>query len=700
MRRILIGLLMGALTVGCGDSDVPNAGSNGATDTGETTAPTDLDDNTDTEDGSTDDVGRTDLDMVEDPDRSDSAEDVQSDVHEDDLSDAGGPECPQGVPEPSPPMEACEPTCPAYGTYLQDIMQGTHGFWFTAPSLTVNESGGVLAVDSLTFRCGSTTSSSDTDFDIPLVHGETGVLHTPAGYSPPGELRANPDCGEYRGSFLFEGVAGGCDFEYGVVFIRNLEGATVVVEPNSLAVREGEYAEFYLAIQDSDCVESANITFEPDPLPDWVGAERLDGNRWVFRLRPSFVDAGEHVISVRTRERGSSPWGQPEVAVTVEEAGPGGCLVDSHCGDCGLCGRGICRKQWACADEAECSVGEVCCGGVCQPPCITQADCPTNRACVDGGCFTHPACVVSSQCHSGEGCRDHVCTAVDCSTDAECVGTELCYEGKCQHLSCEPVCPSETRCTRAFVFGTPFCSRACDSSEECPDRLSRCDDGACIEPIPCTEFQPCANDSDCSEEEAICVGGRCLVQAEHHSCDTTPDCDAGHYCDDGGCVLMGIRACESVADCGGPPAICPDEGGFDHYAHLCQCHDGTCPENQVCQTSGLMSGGDFCMDTSIRREVSEGCPMGSACVEGFCSPPSRELPLGNPCGASCAPGQYCDRILVDCSDQGFLGGACIDVLSECPPDGPPVCGCDDVTYDSDCERIRAGVAMATVGSCE
>ena len=46
----------------------------------------------------------------------------------------------------------------------------------------------------------------------------------------------------------------------------------------------------------------------------------------------------------------------------------------------------------------------------------------------------------------------------------------------------------------------------------------------------------------------------------------------------------------------------------------------------------------------------------------------------------------------------ILAGIC-EFISQCETDVDPVCGCDGVTYNNDCQRIQAGAILAHVGSC-
>lgn len=73
-----------------------------------------------------------------------------------------------------------------------------------------------------------------------------------------------------------------------------------------------------------------------------------------------------------------------------------------------------------------------------------------------------------------------------------------------------------------------------------------------------------------------------------------------------------------------------------------------------------------------------------------------------PCATDgdCGEGQFCEWPTGECEGTG----ECVDIHSDIgcypPADDLRVCGCDGVTYQSDCFRREAAVSKANEGPCE
>lgn len=79
--------------------------------------------------------------------------------------------------------------------------------------------------------------------------------------------------------------------------------------------------------------------------------------------------------------------------------------------------------------------------------------------------------------------------------------------------------------------------------------------------------------------------------------------------------------------------------------------------------------------------------------------PARESePCGNIVGMQCEKDLWCEKQLNSCGTSD-TEGVCVKVPKVCNTAILPVCGCNNKTYDNDCERKQAGVQKLKDGPC-
>jgi hypothetical protein len=361
------------------------------------------------------------------------------------------------------------------------------------------------------------------------------------------------------------------------------------------------------------------------------------------------------------------------------------CQSDAQCGDGGRCIGGRCVDAGAaapagaavCLDDPECAAGEFChftavwepgdagycdasCGecafgelcyaGQCytlQPcdPALRSVDCPPGEACnpTTRACSPPPEhCYFDSQCPAGWTCNvDGVCIDPnvasagacnrdeDCSAYAECADGCVCVEHECvAEDSCRTRadCPAGQRC----VAGSCIDARACSSQDDCTPFGLVCEDGHCVDPIPCADGCPAGY---------ICIETAtppgCFPEGTG-ACVRDEQCPAGQYCNlftescDPGCRGDG----DCVGACPGS-AIC------------------SCTHTHTCAPVSTGTVGDPCV-------ADAGCPGGTVCAY---NDPTAALPCGMVgempginCSQSCH--QVCDLLTSAVLDTCPAGQTC------------------------------------------
>jgi Kazal-type serine protease inhibitor domain len=271
------------------------------------------------------------------------------------------------------------------------------------------------------------------------------------------------------------------------------------------------------------------------------------------------------------------------------------------------------------------------------------------------------ACDITDPCPQAEFCE---LPAGACASEPRS-GTCVAVSGACLDLE-EPVCGCD-----GLTYGSDCLRRAA--------RVQKAANGAC----PTTE---CSGVCDCYATRAFATD--CPLACAN--CGSFWTCNDGHCIEHcgmipgDGCPLLCFanRECPPEAFCQKPIAQCDGSGACRQRPP----RPNPCPDvvDPVCGCNGQTYSNEceaFRVGVSIAHR-------------GACRPR-----CGTIAGIPCPQGQFCEYPPASCQIAD-LEGECFDLPETCLLVVAPVCGCDGVTYDNDCERQRARVQLDRPGACE
>ncbi|MEM8610091.1 MAG: Kazal-type serine protease inhibitor domain-containing protein [Myxococcota bacterium] len=260
-------------------------------------------------------------------------------------------------------------------------------------------------------------------------------------------------------------------------------------------------------------------------------------------------------------------------------------------------------------------------------------------------------------------------------------------------------CRSNADCEATELCATNLCE---DGLGECIARPDNCDD------VPVSLVCGCDGrtyDNSCSAE---LVGVR-LAQQGACNCQDDSECVDNQFCES-------TLSCGNAGTCVDPPLMCLPESvgvcgcdGVDYESGCLAAQAGTRVSalgSCGCDTSEECGDGEFCNAITCDGPGVCASPL-TSCSDGgteivgcdgviYASVCEAEAAGARaPCTANsnCGSDNYCDGATCDGS------GSCFERPTECPTEGPAVCGCDGQTYDNACLAAQAGERVEFVGTC-
>ena len=430
----------------------------------------------------------------------------------------------------------------------------------------------------------------------------------------------------------------------------------------------------------------------------------------------------------------------------------GRCLINGVCyqeGEfhpdkpCRECMTSVGKTQWSnddtntCSDDDECTIGDYCFDGDCEPG-GELLDCNDSNACTSDACDPDAGCLHADsdiECDDG-----NLCTHNDGCALGECLGQPVdCNDGNpCTSDTCEPAtgcknentggdCDDGNVCTVGDSCDGGECSPGgavmdCDDGNVCTDdscdpatgclhldNVASCDDGdKCTggdicgggECNPGTQPLDCNDNSVCTSDSCSPATG-CLHVPLEGLCDDGSICTGGDYCMDGGCKPgEELLSCDDADQC--TDDVCDPVEGCLHTLNSAPCSDGNeCTEGDVCG-NGVCAGtlkmcddGNLCTSDSCNPfqpggcvfdpndvvcDDADPCTVGDSCGGGQCKAGTELMDCDddNECTTdTCEPGAGCSNknFVGFCDDDDVCTQGDYCANGDCVP-GAKICGCN------------------------
>jgi len=373
-------------------------------------------------------------------------------------------------------------------------------------------------------------------------------------------------------------------------------------------------------------------------------------------------------------------------------------------------------------------------------PCADPTACRTDRDCAARDLYCEFA---ADSC--GELDRVGACTfaprfcepvvAPVCGCDGQTYVNDCLRMQARAPLAHAGACDGSALClTNRDCAGTDYCdcTLACGSPGECLPRPTTCPD--LVDPVCGCDGVTYGN--DCERQLAgVCLGSAGACEVVQTCGGVANVCPRGQFCDPNAGICAALD----------PPGVCVEVPTVCEriYLPVCGCDgvtygndcervraqvgkasDGACGTTRACASDLECNRREFCDFAAGTCGMGDGlgqCTPRIGICDGNLSDPvcgCDDVTYDNDClriaagvsllhGGACVVQVTCDTnadcVLGEfCACSGACGaaGVCEARPNVCPDVRQPTCGCDGVTYPSDCFRQAAGTCFAHFGTCE